>query len=339
MLGLGWFVKMAVTSGTAMGIVDVGVQAWEQGMCYRHKAKKKTTNMPQYPPPTPAEDKNFECDMMRVVRSAAFGAALAPLLNGLTLFFATPGAWMSVTIDVIASECIFAPITLWLYMDQEGVNIETVRPYVVPSLIIISTGAYAVAYVLTMAMGHSASFLPMLSYLGDLPPESVVFTLGVAGTATFYALLVNIVSKQKDILKQTAANEYISTKQAIAAGYSSVVGLTCIAVFPAHAIAAVAHYAGMSTFILGSIPFLILMTNGQEPSVARTPLFCVYIATSCLYPILYVKVPLLAVVCETLAAGSWVALIYDGKDAITRGPRVMEIEDSNYEEVNTPLKP
>ena len=274
--------------------------------------------------------KAFELDMMRVVRSASFGSVWAPPLNGLTLLFATPGNWLWVTVYMVASEAIFVPIMMFLYIDQEETNIESIRPYVVPSLVIITCSSYATAYVLTMAMGHSSSFLPTLSYLGELPPESVVWTLGTALGAMLYAILVNIVSKQKRIQNVTEVNEYISSYQAVACGYASAIGLTCIAVFPAHAIAAYAHYTGMCVFFLGSIPFLMLMTPKEgQASMMRTPLFVIYAVSSCMYPILALKFTHIAVVAETCGAASWVGLIYDAKETITKGPRVIELKEGD----------
>eukprot|EP00759_Apiculatamorpha_spiralis_P053546 PhF_6_TR6243/c0_g1_i1/m.9436 len=337
-LGFAWMVKMAVTSGAAMGVVDVGVQLWEKGYCYRHKPKKFKRN--QYPPPTPEGDlPRFEVDMMRCVRSASFGAALAPLLNGLTLFFATPAEWINVTINIVATESLFAPLMILMYMDQDDVTIESSRTYVIPSLVIVSCGSYAAAYVLTMAMGHSSTFLPMLSYLGELPPESVVFTLGTAATATFYSLLVNIVSRQRAQVHQEPATQFMSNNTAVICGYVSALGLMSIAVFPAHALAAIAHYTGMSLFFLGSIPFLLVMApDSENHSAIRLPLLITYGVSSGFYPLFYVKLPVIAAACETVAAASWVALIYDGRSAVEQGPSVEYIEGCE-EDLATPKQP
>jgi len=269
----------------------------------------------------------FEVDMMRVVRSASFGAVLAPPLNALTLAFSNPSHWLWPTVDALCAETIFVPIMMFLYIDQEDVTIESVRPYIVQTLVITAAGYISISYVLTMAAGHSATWIPTLSNLGDLPPESIVFSLGTGATASLYALLVNIVSRQKAIDNETVcpmSGGYITTKQAVASGYASVIGMTCIAVFPQYAFAAYAHNTGMSVFFLGSIPFLMLMSpEPEERSVVRMPLFIIYTTSALCYAAFVSRLPIIGAASETVAGVAWLSLLSSGKNVVLRGPPVL----------------
>eukprot|EP00760_Papus_ankaliazontas_P038250 PhM_4_TR9020/c0_g1_i1/m.105644 len=350
MLSLNWFVKSAVISGTALGLVDIFLQGWEQGLYAPHLSIPKHTsahapNAYYYDPRTCG---TFEWDIMRTMRDISFGAVIAPAYNGITLVFANPAAWVHTAINVAAATAIFGPVAVYLRVNQDSCTLEAARPYIVPLLVGGTVVNFFATYAVSAAMGHTALLWPMISYLGELPPESVIFTLGVGFSAAMYALLVSTVARQKAINGEEDVNDWLSVRAATAAGYISVVGMSCIAVFPSHALAAVPHYVGMTSFFLGSVPFLLMMSPVTVEEVAtdedtgevvksvstfsgyRTGLMALYTASSLMYPgLVWNQLDLAAAVSETLSGMAWIALLMNGRHSVTQGPSV---EDVIFEE-------
>eukprot|EP00760_Papus_ankaliazontas_P014932 PhM_4_TR16184/c0_g1_i1/m.14100 len=280
----------------------------------------------------------FELNMMRLVRQASLGAAVGPVVHGLNIFFTSPTMALGVVQNVVILESVFVPIVFLLHYDIEELNsIDDFRPYIVPATLILALGTYGVTYALAVSSGHAVAFWPFIANLGATAPESVVYQLGYMFSTTCYALLVNIVSKQKFHSHEAGKLKvapYLTTFEAVAFGYTSVIGLLMTAAFPA-------YYFGMFIFYASAFPFLMLVAppaswlvveeeeaqnvDALHETVRKVAFVAGGVSTA-LYPVFTHFYPIAGALCETVAGASWATLLYSSAGDIASGPAVEELE-------------
>lgn len=115
-----------------------------------------------------------------------------------------------------------------------------------------------ITFMLSVAFGHTNAFLPHLSYLGDKPLESTVFTQCFVVDAAALMLLVQIrfVQVFHCLNKKKASEKAFSANLVgVFAGHSAAVGLFFLACFQETNAFYVHHLAGVFLYFFSSVVY------------------------------------------------------------------------------------
>ncbi|KAK6616911.1 hypothetical protein RUM43_014881 [Polyplax serrata] len=118
-------------------------------------------------------------------------------------------------------------------------------------------------YLLCLSFGHVTSVLPYLSFLGDKPLESTLFTQLFVIDAAVLMLLVQVrfVQAFRYLNKQKASDRMFAVNYAaVCVGHSAAVGLFVMACFQESHAFWVHQLAGILLYFFGSVIYFVLQT-------------------------------------------------------------------------------
>eukprot|EP00760_Papus_ankaliazontas_P037592 PhM_4_TR8586/c0_g1_i1/m.67796 len=303
--------KVSVAGGAGAGLVDVAMQAYEQGVCWC--SPKRDTKSRSF--------SEFEVDMMRALRNGTVGLVAAPIISAVSQISGFPNMILQTLGGVIVAEVVAIP-TMWaMHNFEEELTLENLRPYVVPILITSTLSTYAIAYSCSVALEHVKWMLPLTSAMTVYAPEGIIVPFGFSIAGAMYAVLVNIVSKQRLHHDKPDVNSWLSTRTAVACGYLSTAGLALSAVIPT-------THIGATMFFATSIPFLLMLAKvgpNEQHQMFRKMAYGAFAVATVTYPLLVHGYPHVAAISEGIAGLSFMGLLFDGRFVVSEGPEVQEI--------------
>jgi hypothetical protein len=241
-------------------------------------------------------------------------------MYGATMFMViSPSLYLANAISTVATASVAALPYLY-YNAKPNLTAQDLRYYLVPTLVVVSVTTFTTTFVIgTIIYKHRILVWPMISSLGELDPESSVFTVGFGMTSAMYAMVVNALG----VSRKQHNDESLTTLRNIGLrfGYAASMGLMCLTIFPStpHQLAVIPHYAGAATFLIGSIPFFTMLqltdrapdAGGEPPAlrVYQSGLVVVYSTAAILYPVLWTHWKIGSAMAETAAAASFVLLV------------------------------
>jgi len=339
-----------------MGAVDVISQMYNKGMCYCQRAKRLRrrpgVDARPIPPPTendealcygpseafgiaPTKWNDFEIDLARTLKTATATAVLAPAAYGVTLFFViSPVQYLSNALS--AAGVTAACATPYIYYSMKpNMTAQDLRYYLIPTMVSVSAATFATSYLLGSVIYHHRILVwPMISSLGELPPESLFYTTGMALTSVMYAMTVNALGVSR---KEFNHEDQATTRNlGLRCGYLAALGLLTVSICPSIPGSATAypHYIGAGLFLMGNIPFFVML-QATEPDLPegqplpgnrmyRIFLLSAYTAGAIAYPVLWQTYKIPAAIMETSAALSWWLLMVSYDEEV-RGSAAIQV--------------